>query len=145
MSSVFWVSGLPAPQGSKKAFPRGKKTVLVEMSKKVGPWRAAVAAAARPHHPTPHDCPVIVTIDFFMKRPQRMPKGRTVPSVPPDIDKLARSTLDALTGIAFKDDGLVVSLVLTKEYELDRGPGARISVTPLGTPTGSLFSTPIVG
>ena len=33
-----------------------------------------------------------------------------------DIDKLARTTLDALTGIAFDDDGRIVDLVTRKRY-----------------------------
>lgn len=39
----FFVEGIPAPQGSKKAFKRGKKIVLVEMSEKLPVWRDAVA------------------------------------------------------------------------------------------------------
>ena len=33
-----------------------------------------------------------------------------------DLDKLVRSTLDALTGIAFKDDCQVTNLSATKRY-----------------------------
>ena len=44
--TTFHVAGFPAPQGSKNAYRRGNKVVLVESSKKVKPWRAAVAQAA---------------------------------------------------------------------------------------------------
>jgi len=40
----FTVLGVPAPQGSKRHVGRG---VLVESSKALGPWRDAVAWAAR--------------------------------------------------------------------------------------------------
>jgi Holliday junction resolvase RusA-like endonuclease len=35
----------------------------------------------------------------------------------PDIDKLARAVLDALTGIVYEDDAQVASLVATKIYD----------------------------
>ncbi|WP_312778521.1 hypothetical protein [Corynebacterium variabile] len=41
--TTFHVPGVPAPQGSKNAYRRGNKVLLVESSKKVKPWRAAVA------------------------------------------------------------------------------------------------------
>ncbi|MGP5083022.1 hypothetical protein ACTXJ8_14785 [Corynebacterium variabile] len=44
--TTFHVPGVPAPQGSKNAYRRGNKVVLVESSKMVKPWRAAVAQAA---------------------------------------------------------------------------------------------------
>ena len=34
----------------------------------------------------------------------------------PDIDKLARCALDALTGIVFRDDAQIVDLHATKRY-----------------------------
>jgi Holliday junction resolvase RusA-like endonuclease len=62
------------------------------------------------------------------------------PTGKPDADKLARSTLDALTGIIFTDDALVVRLVAEKFYAepghegavitID-GPGIRICEAPL--------------
>ena len=44
--TTFHVPSVPAPQGSKNAYRRGSKVVLMESSKKVKPWRAAVAHAA---------------------------------------------------------------------------------------------------
>ena len=41
---------------------------------------------------------------------------RIYPFVRPDLDKLCRAVLDALTGIAYKDDQQVVSLFATKSY-----------------------------
>ena len=49
-----------------------------------------------------------------------------------DIDKCCRSTLDGLTGTAFADDCLVVSLIAEKRYCFgSEPPGALITVTPL--------------
>ena len=49
----FFVPGVPAPQGSKLAVTRGRKVVLIEMSKRVKPWRQAVATVASLHPPLP--------------------------------------------------------------------------------------------
>lgn len=43
--TTFHVAGIPAPQGGKSGYIRGGHVVLVESSKKVKPWRAAVAQA----------------------------------------------------------------------------------------------------
>jgi Holliday junction resolvase RusA-like endonuclease len=108
---AFVALGAPAPQGSKRHVGRG---VMVESSKGVKPWRAAVEAAARalisslPSEFKPWDGPVRVGLVFTLARPQR-PKFPDAPAVPPDLDKLARSTLDALTGVLWKDDSRVVT------------------------------------
>ncbi|HZJ30733.1 MAG TPA: RusA family crossover junction endodeoxyribonuclease [Vicinamibacterales bacterium] len=60
--------------------------------------------------------------------------GKLAPSAPalprgkPDIDKLARSTLDALSGIVFDDDARVASLELRKVYAAPGDEGATITV-----------------
>jgi Holliday junction resolvase RusA-like endonuclease len=39
-----------------------------------------------------------------------------LPATRPDIDKLLRAVLDALTGLVFVDDGQVVTVNMAKEY-----------------------------
>lgn len=123
------VTGQPAPQGSKRAFQRGTKIVLVEMSQRVKPWRENVHLQARATRAAPPATGAIaVRIDFFIPAPKRrrwpLPLGR------PDVDKLARAALDGLTGVAFVDDSQVVDLHVTKRYtEPGEEPGARIVVT----------------
>ena len=124
----FFVPGVPAPQGSKRHVGRG---IMVESSKAVGPWRERVALAA-------HDVmiagqmPVFsgaveVLLDFVMPRPKSAPKGRYVPAAKrPDLDKLCRSCLDALTSVVFSDDSQVVRIVASKELAAADG----------STPTG---------
>lgn len=128
MTTVF-VEGEPAPQGSKKAFtnPKTGKTILVESSAKVKPWRAAVAAA---YPQEPLDGPVMVSIEFLLRRPKSV--RRDLPFVQPDLDKLIRSTLDGLTGRAYHDDAQVVRFgTVGKSYaDADDPPGAWITVTP---------------
>jgi Holliday junction resolvase RusA-like endonuclease len=48
------------------------------------------------------------------------------------VDKLLRSTFDALTGVAFDDDRQVVTVNASKRYTVgDEPQGALITVTPL--------------
>lgn len=108
----FWVPGIPAPQGSKRHVGNGR---LVEMSKKIGPWRKAVANAARLALPAGHqplDGPLVVAVDFWLARPKSAPVTRIIlPVGPPDVDKLARGALDPLTqsGVIHDDSRIVDS------------------------------------
>lgn len=127
------VYGEPAPQGSKKAYVRGGRAVVVEQSAKVAPWRNSVSAAAvqvRQEQPTQFIDAVAVRIVFFMPRPVSVPKGRMYPSVKPDLDKLVRSTLDALSDAGvWTGDQLVVQLHASKRYataDVECAPGATI-------------------
>lgn len=132
----FFVRGLPAPQGSKRAYVRGGRAMLVESSSKVKPWRADVRAAAESHITGLHLGPVVVTLLFVFDRPLgQFGKRGLLPSAPPhkttapDVDKLARSTLDALTGIAFRDDSQVVGLAAYKQWTDAAYPVAGCSIT----------------
>lgn len=148
---TFTVRGLPAPQGSKRAF-RNKhsgRIQQVESSKRVAPWRSDVrdaALAAIENSPLcaggPLAGPVRVQLDFRLPRPKgHHGSGRNAgavklsapmyPAGMPDLDKLARSTLDALTGLLFVDDGQVVELDVTKNYASLFPVGCEIRVDKL--------------
>lgn len=132
------VHGIPAPQGSKRHVGNG---VMVESSAKVKPWREAVKwatieAAFEPFH----DGPVRVLLEFFLPRPQgHYGTGRnacevkasapTRPHRKPDLDKLIRSTLDALgeAGV-WRDDSQVCYVEAAKWYADERPPGAVIEI-----------------
>jgi len=127
-ATVFDVPGVPAGQGSMKTYGRG---VLVHDSSRTQPWRDRVAWAARAvHQGAPWDGPLVVTLCFRLPRPQSAPKRRVLPDRKPDVDKLARAVLDALTGIVWTDDARVCRLVATKTY--DPTPGLSVHVAPLG-------------
>jgi crossover junction endodeoxyribonuclease RusA len=125
----LFVSGRPAPQGSKKHVGNG---VMLEMSKAVAPWRTTVAwHAAQAHRTAPLDGPLRVEFAFVMPRPTSLPKRKATPPhiKRPDLDKLARAVMDALTGVVWRDDSQVNDLHPTKRYaELDEQPGVHIRV-----------------
>ena len=71
--------------------------------------------------------PVVVTIGFYFQRPKgHYGTGRNALAVRasappqmttmPDVDKLARCALDALSGVIFRDDAQIVTLHVGKRY-----------------------------
>lgn len=121
--------GDPAPQGSKKVV-RGR---LIEASKKLKPWRAAIEKACQPYaQDNIYLGPVRLEVDFFLPRPPsiKMTK-RPLPIVPPDLDKLLRAVGDGIgqSGFIWGDDSQVVEIFARKFYADDREPGAVINIT----------------
>ena len=117
----FTVLGKPEPQGSIRAFMIGGKPRLTSANAKMKPWRQQVGMMALAARPTSdiwagRHVPVRVHYIFVLDPPAKMPKGRTAPSVKPDIDKLIRACTDALTGIIYVDDGQVVECAASKQY-----------------------------
>lgn len=137
----FFVNGVPIPQGSMRAFSVGGKARMKSDNKRTNPWRAdvgAVAARVMDGAP-PLTGPVRVRVVFALPRPASVPKDRRgMPSVEPDLDKLGRAILDALTGVVYRDDGQVVQLLTGKHYVGDSAleheasvPGAAITCEAL--------------
>jgi len=122
----MYVVGRPAPQGSKRHVGNGR---MVEMSKHVEPWRLAVRDEARVYFPEPLAGPVLVRVRFDLHAPRVIPAEREgYPTTTPDLDKLIRSTLDGLTGVAFADDAQVVKVRAEKAYSLNGETGAEVQV-----------------
>lgn len=120
----FWVDGIPIPQGSKNAYVRGKRAVVVDVNaSKLKPWRQTVAKAA--DLGITFTGPLEVLLYFHMPTPKR-PKY-ALPAVKPDIDKLTRAVFDALTdGGLIEDDSRVVRIVAEKHYS--ETPGVLVTV-----------------
>jgi Holliday junction resolvase RusA-like endonuclease len=119
----YWIDGEPAPQGSKTGFIKNGRVVMVEASKKVKPWRAAVAEQTARHMSwetlNPMETPVEIALVFHLPKPKTV--KRKWPAVKPDLDKLIRSTFDGLTtGGLYTDDALVIAVSASKQYATDR-------------------------
>lgn len=140
-----FVAGHPAPQGSKNILqPPGRRASLVESSKRVKPWREDVRAALLDEHGQPWrqfgDAAVAVRLEFVMPRPTSTPKRRTPPAIrKPDVDKLARALLDAITSAGVvADDARVVDLHATKRLaEIGETPGCHILIAAAQQPRGA--------
>lgn len=137
------VNGIdPAPQGSKRHIGHGR---MVEASKRVKPWRDAVALSARQQMRDQKQelltgaCSVSVVFRFKRPKSHFTTNGQLKAAAPKhcivkrnDIDKCCRSTLDALSETVFTDDCLVVRLNAEKRYCFGaEPPGALITVTSL--------------
>jgi len=59
---------------------------------------------------------VTLSVVYGFARPKGKDRLRCDPCVRPDVDKLCRALMDALTGIAYHDDGQVVALSVRKIY-----------------------------
>jgi crossover junction endodeoxyribonuclease RusA len=142
-----WVAGVPAPQGSKRAYGAGRpggKIRMVESSKRVAPWRTDVRQTFLNHHTWAlgGSVALVVKIVFVMPRPKATPKTRATPPAvkKPDLDKLVRAVLDALKSAGvYADDSQVTVLHAHKRIaELGEPTGAMIHVEPIQAVTGDL-------
>ncbi|MDQ5860657.1 MAG: RusA family crossover junction endodeoxyribonuclease [Actinomycetota bacterium] len=119
--------GTPAPQGSKKHVGGGR---MVEASKNLPAWRAAVEASARlaagPGW-VPWDGPVSVSGEIRIVKP-RTTKFPDYPAGPPDSDKLIRAIGDALTkSRLITDDARIVHWDIRKVWATGV-PGADLTI-----------------
>lgn len=132
-----FVRGTPSPQGSKTAFMRGGRPVIVDQNPgKLKPWREAVRSTLvdrLPDNWAPLTGPVHVTIEFVLQRPASAPKRRRtwpIKARSGDLDKLVRAVLDAATDAGiWVDDSQVISITASKDWAPDGVPGAQILIT----------------
>jgi len=137
-----FVPGIPRPAGSKSAFPFKRKNgkLGVAVSDGTGEagkaWRAQIAGVVVPAwggRPL-LDLPLKLTLKFAMPRPKshRRASGQLKDSAPrhhigkPDVLKLARAVEDALTGVVYVDDRLIVAGHYWKGYK--DSPGVTITI-----------------
>lgn len=128
----FFIRGEPAPQGSKTAFVRGRRAVLVETSKKLPEWRKQIEdTARREYEGEPIDQPVKATVDFFMPKPAK--PMFDMPATAPDLDKLQRAIGDGLEkGGVLRNDSRIVHWEARKHYaNTPEETGAHITITTL--------------
>lgn len=140
----FFVPGVPAAQGSKKFMGvHGGRGIMIESSKAVTPWRAAVAKLA----PRPDELltgPVLLVVNFTFPRPKShyrtgykahllRDNAPRFHHQRPDLEKLTRAICDALTNVIWRDDSQVAIQHVAKEWAAST-PGAGIEVHELGDP-----------
>jgi len=148
------VNSRPAPQGSMQAYVdhRTGQARVKSDNPRTDQWRRDVVAAVLEQLRgagtgprltrtwSPLEGPIHLAVEFYLPRPaSRSKTRRELPMAKPDLDKLVRSTGDALTtsGV-IRDDAQITDLTLRKRYAvLDDalghpwelpGPGAVISL-----------------
>lgn len=122
---TFTVHGTAQPKGSARAFlPKGTtRPIITTDNKSLKAWEGVVRAELQRVMDGAgdqtlflqlFDAAIRITFVFHLPRPQK-PKHR-LPITKPDLDKLARGTIDALTGVVFRDDSRVVAIDARKVY-----------------------------
>src|SRR5262245_36927558 len=138
---TFTVYGVPRDKGNMRSFwKRGmKKPIITDSNRNARSWSQLVAEGAnRAIGALPVDdrallfaSAIRLSVAFYLPRPKKYQKrGLGVAHLTaPDIDKLVRAILDALTQVAWGDDSQVVELLTTKAYaDVDSPPHADIRV-----------------
>ena len=145
----FFVPGLPATAGSKRAFVNKVtgKAHVVDTCKQGPSWRDSVQNAAREYfHAQPdwNDRTVLIAeeislcLTFVLPRPKRHFRtgklsGQLRPDAPrwhsskPDLTTLVRALEDALKHVAWTDDCLIVHCEAEKAYGPQ--PGAYVTIS----------------
>ena len=134
-SVIFFVPGKPRGKGR----PRSKKTGGKPYTdSKTRAYEYQIAANYRRIAGSfrfPDDVFLRVRVQQQMPVPQSASKarkadmleGRTYPSAKPDLDNVVKAVLDALNGVAYKDDARVVGLYSQKVYS--DNPGVMVEIS----------------
>lgn len=151
-SLTIEVFGRPAQMGSKRAFVRGSRAIMVnDNSDRLRQWYNAVASrAAETMGSAPQFLgPIRLSVEFRFKRPRghygsgrnaamKKPGSPIMHTQKPDLDKLVRSTQDALSAVVWRDDCQVCEYgVVRRVWAEDGREGATIVVEELTSNTNS--------
>ena len=131
----FTVLGCPIPQGSMRAFiPRNSKLnrpIITSDNPRLKQWRQAVRAEAIKamgyEHPAGSKIALRVEALFFLPRAK---SNKAIDAIKrPDIDKLLRACLDAMTQVVYDDDSQIIEAHVFKCYG---NPRVEIKVEEVG-------------
>jgi len=133
-SVIFHVDLDPVPKGRPR-FSKVGGFVRSYTPKKTSDYEASVREAAQQAMTRePLETPLAAFLYFRLPIPKSYSKKRIAaclsglerPTKKPDLDNLAKSVLDGLNGVVYKDDSQLVSLHIIKVY--DRNPGVNIMI-----------------
>ncbi len=127
---IVW--GIAEPKGSARAFVRNGRAVITSDNPDLKKWEALIRFEAErvfEKDPRRFEFAVALTVVFHLPRPASVSaRKRPLPTVKPDLSKLARAAEDPLTGVIWRDDAQVVKLNVSKVYT-DGPPHAVITVS----------------
>jgi Holliday junction resolvase RusA-like endonuclease len=121
----FEVEGDPVPKARPRTVRKGGRTWSYT-PKKVTVWEKQIREEAEKHFDEPFECPVALTLSFYLNRPKSRRKENYVVTTP-DLDNLEKAMLDGLNEVAYADDKLVVVKSSAKMY-VRPGEAPRVSV-----------------
>lgn len=125
----FEIIGQPVAKSRARVVTKGKRRFAFT-PKKVKEWEDHVKDEAKKHFERPFDWPVVVSMIFYLERPRSRRLDFWV-STAPDLDNMEKSVMDALNGVAYTDDRLVVAKSSSKRYVKDGYPRVEITVTSI--------------
>lgn len=137
MRIEFTVYGKPIPQGSMHAV-QGKYQKfpsIISNQKDLRPWRQDVATQAQLEMVkggwAVQSGAIRVACFFFFQKPKSAKKSVEHKLTKPDIDKLLRGILDALTSVVFVDDSQVVAVNVFKAFTDGNPERVEVKVTEI--------------
>ena len=126
----FEVHGNPVPKARPRTVRKGGRTWSYT-PKKVAEWENTIREEAEKYFEEPFDCPIALTMGFYLNRPKSRRKDNYVTTIP-DLDNLEKALLDGLSEVAYADDRLVVVKSSAKMYvKPGEAPRVSVVVTPL--------------
>ena len=139
MSTVrFEVLGAPQGKGRPKASARGGFVRMYTPAKTVS-YEALIghAAHAAMRGEPLLDCPVSVDMDircpipasWSQKRQRQALAGEIWPTTKPDVDNVEKVVFDAINGVVWRDDVVVVRVSKLKRYAST--PGITVTIEPV--------------
>lgn len=120
MGVTFVIKGIPKVKKRPMFSTQGGK-VRTYTPKTTATYENLVKLKAEENFKRPLNGSIRLAIRFYLPRPKRLIwKRRPMPEIysdkRPDIDNLAKAVIDGLSGIAFKDDGQIADLHITKKF-----------------------------
>ena len=139
----FTIDSIPVAQPRQRIASKGRGGAPLPFPRAYTPtqhpvnaFKACVKLAAAELFDAPTNDPVECFLIFVMPRPRaKVWKARPMPRLPDhrkrnDCDNLAKSVLDALTGIAWNDDGQIYRLFIEKWIAGgDENPHVEITIS----------------
>lgn len=142
-SVMFHVYGFPAPKGSSTRMPNGAMLPAgtTASRKKFAEWRTDIRLAAvnAMEGEQASTAPIRLMCEFQLPYPtssiRKYQMGWLPHTKKPDVDKLMRALLDALTGVVWVDDSQVCYAMVNKVYAWNGKPGAEVIIDFIDTET----------
>jgi len=123
----FFVEGTPVPKERPRIIQKKSGSSFAYTPKRTKEWEEIIAWAGLQKIKKPLEGPLRVELLFLLPKPKKTKNA--YPIFKSDVDNLSKSTIDALNGIAFLDDGQIIELYVRKQYG-DR-VGVEIHIEPI--------------